>query len=72
MPRKTDWRLQERCKCHGKLVGVCRNAANATENWLAFAGTLQGGLIKEGAFTVQTFDQCDARRVFAAVLESFS
>ena len=41
MPWKTGWRLQERCKCRGKLVGVCRNAANAAENWLAFAGTLQ-------------------------------
>ena len=41
MPRKTGWRLQECCKCRGKLVGVCRNAANAAENWLAFAETLQ-------------------------------
>ena len=40
-PRKTGWCLQERCKCRGKLVGVCRNAAKATENWLVFAGTLQ-------------------------------
>ena len=41
MPRKTFWRLQERCKCPEKLFGVCRNAARAAKNFLAFAGTLQ-------------------------------
>jgi len=34
-------RLQECCKCHEKLFGLCRNAANATKNFLDFAGTLQ-------------------------------
>ena len=33
--------LQERCKRHGNTVGICRDAANATEIWLAFAGMLQ-------------------------------
>ena len=41
MPRETFWRLQERCKCREKLSGVCRNAANAPKNFLAFAATLQ-------------------------------
>ena len=41
MPRKTFWRLQECCKCLGKLFGVCRNAASAAKNFLAFAGMLQ-------------------------------
>ena len=41
MPRKTFWRLQERCKCLEKLFGVCRNAASASKNFLAFAGMLQ-------------------------------
>ena len=40
-PRKTFWPLQECCKCHEKLFGLCRNAANAPKNFLAFAGTLQ-------------------------------
>jgi|GEM_PF-3832463 len=39
--RKTFWRLQECCKCFEKLFGVCRNAASASKNFLAFAGTLQ-------------------------------
>ena len=41
MPRKNFWDLQERCKCHEKSFGVCRNAANATKKNLALAGTLQ-------------------------------
>ena len=41
MPRKTFWPLQECCKCRGKLFGLCRNAANAAENFLASAGMLQ-------------------------------
>ena len=41
VPRKTFWRLQERCKSHEKLFGLCRNAARATKNFLAFAGMLQ-------------------------------
>ena len=40
-PRKTFWPLQECCKCHEKLFGLCRNAANAAKNLLEFAGTLQ-------------------------------
>ena len=40
-PREYGWHLQERCKRHGNTVGLCRNAANATEIRLAFAGTLQ-------------------------------
>ena len=37
------WRrsLQGRCKCPEKLFGVCRNAANASKNFLAFAALLQ-------------------------------
>ena len=41
MPRKTFWTLQECCKCHEKLSGLCRNAASATKNFLDFAGMLQ-------------------------------
>ena len=41
MPRETFWSLQECCKCPEKLFGVCRNAANASKNFLAFAGMLQ-------------------------------
>ena len=41
MPRKTFWRLQERCKWHEKLFGVCGNAASATKKYLVFAGMLQ-------------------------------
>jgi len=33
--------LQERCKRLEKLFGLCRNAANASKNFLAFAGMLQ-------------------------------
>jgi len=40
-PRKTFWSLQECCKCFEKLFGLCRNAANASKNFLAFAGMLQ-------------------------------
>ena len=40
-PRKTFWPLQECCKCREKLFGVCRNAASAAKNFLAFAGMLQ-------------------------------
>ena len=40
-PRKTFWPLQECCKCHEKLFGLCRNAANAPKNFLVFAGMLQ-------------------------------
>ena len=39
--RKIFWRLQERCKCHEELFGVCRNAASVTKNFSAFAGMLQ-------------------------------
>jgi len=41
MPRKTFWRLQERCKCPEKLFGLCRDAASASKNFSAFAETLQ-------------------------------
>ena len=41
MPRKTFWPLQECCKCHEKLFGLCRNAANAPKNFLVFAEMLQ-------------------------------
>ena len=41
MPRKAFWPLQECCKCLEKLFGLCSNAANATKNFLEFAGTLQ-------------------------------
>ena len=34
-------RLQECCKCHEELSGLCRNAASATKNFLDFAGMLQ-------------------------------
>ena len=40
-PRKTFWPLQECCKCHEKLFGLCRNAANTPKNFLASAGMLQ-------------------------------
>ena len=40
-PRKTFWPLQECCKCHEKLFGLCRNAANAPKNLLVFAEMLQ-------------------------------
>ena len=33
--------MQQRCKCPEKLFGLCRNAANASRNFLVFAGTLQ-------------------------------
>ena len=41
MLRKTFWSLQKCCKCLEKLFGVCRNAANASRNFLVFAGMLQ-------------------------------
>ena len=41
MPQRIGWHLQERCKGHGNTVGICRNAASATEIRLAFAGMLQ-------------------------------
>ena len=41
MPRETFWPLQECCKHLEKLFGLCRNAANASRNFLAFAGMLQ-------------------------------
>ena len=41
MPRETFWPLQECCKHLEKLFGLCRNAANAPKNFLAFAGMLQ-------------------------------
>jgi len=41
MPRETFWPLQECCKQPEKLFGLCRNAANASKNFLVFAGTLQ-------------------------------
>jgi len=40
-PRKTFWPLQECCKYSEKLFGLCRNAANAAKNFLAFAEMLQ-------------------------------
>ena len=40
-PWEYGWPLQERCKRHGNTVGLCRNAASATEIRLAFAVTLQ-------------------------------
>ena len=40
-PRKTFWPLQECCKGHEKLFGLCRNAASAPNNCLAFATPLQ-------------------------------
>ena len=39
--RKTFWTLQECCKCHEKLFGLCRNAANAPKNFLVYAEMLQ-------------------------------
>ena len=39
--RKTFWSLQQCRKCLKKLFGVCSNAANASKNFLEFAGTLQ-------------------------------
>ena len=33
--------MQKRCKCRGKLFGVCGSPASATENFLAFAGAPQ-------------------------------
>ena len=41
VPRRYGWPLQECCKGRGDTVDLCRNAASATEIWLAFAGTLQ-------------------------------
>ena len=41
MPRETFWPLQECCKQLEKLFGLCRNAANASKNFLVFAGMLQ-------------------------------
>ena len=41
VPQKTFWTLQEYCKRHKKLFGLCRNAASATKNFLDFAGMLQ-------------------------------
>ena len=40
-PRKTFWRLQQRCKYHEKLSGVCNTVASLTKNFPAFAATLQ-------------------------------
>ena len=40
VPRETFWRLREPRKCLKKLFGLCRNAAYAARNFLAFAGTL--------------------------------
>ena len=31
-PWEYGWPLQGRCKRHGNMVGLCRNAASATEN----------------------------------------
>jgi hypothetical protein len=39
--RKTLWTMQKCCKRREKLFGLCRNAANAPKNFLAFAGMLQ-------------------------------
>ena len=34
-------RLQQCCKCHEKLFGVCNGVANAAKNFLVFATVLQ-------------------------------
>ena len=39
--RKTFWRLQQCCKSHEKLSGVCNSVASPTKNFLAFATVLQ-------------------------------
>ena len=39
--RKTFWRLQQCCKSHEKLFGVCNTVASPTKNFLAFATPLQ-------------------------------
>ena len=39
--RKTFWRLQQCCKSHEKLFGVCNTVASLTKNFLAFATLLQ-------------------------------
>ena len=39
--RKTFWRLQQCCKSHEKLFGVCNTVASLTKNFLAFAGVPQ-------------------------------
>ena len=39
--RKTFWRLQQCCKSHEKLFGVCNTVASLTKNFLAFATALQ-------------------------------
>ena len=41
--------------------GVCRNAANAAENWLAFAGTLQ--MPRETGWRLQECCKCHGKRV---------
>ena len=39
--RKTFWRLQQCCKSHAKLFGVCNSVASPTKNFSAFATPLQ-------------------------------
>jgi len=50
--------LQERCKGLEKLFGVCRNAAKASKNFLAFAELLQAPFFSLGfAGMLQTFSE---------------
>ena len=41
VPRKTFWRLQEFCKLHFLLLGICRSPANTIFLFWAFAEVLQ-------------------------------
>ena len=54
--RKTFWSLQKRCKCREKLFDLCRNAANATKNFLASAGMLQ--MLRKTFWSLQECCKC--------------
>jgi len=54
--RKTFWTLQECCKRREKLFGLCRNAANATKNFLASAGMLQ--MLRKTFWSLQKCCKC--------------
>jgi len=69
--RKTFWSLQQCCKCLKKLFGVCSNAANASKNFLEFAGTLQ--VPRKTFWSLQKRCKCFEKNflAFATMLQAF-
>ena len=57
--RKTFWTLQECSKRREKLFGLCRNAANATKNFLVFAGMLQ--MLRKTFWSLQECCKCSEK-----------